>query len=112
MREPRSLTDCSLSLYTDEYALTMAQSFHRHGQTGVVSFEMTVRSLPGSRGYLVAAGLEQALAYLRTLRFTPRDLDFLARQGSYAPDFLQNLSSLRFGGDVDAIPEGTPVCAR
>jgi nicotinate phosphoribosyltransferase len=111
MREPQSLSDCSLSLYTDEYALTMAQSFQRHGQTGIASFELTVRSLPPSRGYLVAAGLEQALAYLRSLHFDGRDLEFLSRQGVYSGDFLALLSSLRFTGDVDAIPEGTPIGA-
>ncbi|HXA29609.1 MAG TPA: nicotinate phosphoribosyltransferase [Candidatus Angelobacter sp.] len=111
MREPRRLTDASLSLHTDEYALTMAQSFHRHGQTGVVAFEMTVRSLPPSRGYLVAAGLEQALAYLRSLRYSAGDLEFLSKQGIYSDAFLQALSALRFGGDVDAIPEGTPIGA-
>lgn len=110
-REPQSLTDCSLSLHTDEYALTMAQSFHRHGQTGAVAFEMTVRSLPPSRGYLVAAGLEQACAHLRALHFDGRDLEFLSRQGVYSPDFLELLAGLRFSGDVDAIPEGTPVAA-
>jgi nicotinate phosphoribosyltransferase len=110
-REPQSLTDCSLSLHTDEYALTMAQSFHRHGQTGVVAFEVTVRSLPPSRGYLVAAGLEQACAYLRTLHFDARDLEFLSRQGIYSHDFLGRLGSLCFSGDVDAIPEGTPIGA-
>lgn len=110
-REPQSLTDCSLSLHTDEYALTMAQSFHRHGQTGAAAFEMTVRSLPPARGYLVAAGLEQACAHLRTLHFDGRDLEFLSRRGIYSPDFLDLLSRVRFSGDVDAIPEGTPIGA-
>jgi nicotinate phosphoribosyltransferase len=110
-REPQSLTDCSLALHTDEYALTMAQSFHRHRQTGMVAFEMTVRSLPPARGYLVAAGLEQVCAHLRALHFDGRDLEFLSRQGVYASDFLELLGSLRFSGDVDAIPEGTPVGA-
>ena len=111
MREPQSLTDCSLSLHTDEYALTMAQSFFRHEQTGAVSFEMTVRTLPPCRGYLVAAGLEQALAYLESLHFDGRELEFLARQGIYGDDFLQHLSALRFSGEVAAIPEGTPIGA-
>jgi nicotinate phosphoribosyltransferase len=111
VRRPHSLTDCSLSLHTDEYALTMAQSFLHHAQTGAASFELTVRSLPEHRGYLVAAGLEQALAFLESLHFDARDLEFLQRQGIYARDFLDMLASLRFSGDVDAIPEGTPVGA-
>jgi len=111
MRRPLSLSGGSLALHTDEYALTMAQSFFHHAQTGAASFELTVRSLPPCRGYLVAAGLEQALAYLESLHFGDRDLEYLARQGIYARDFLDLLGGLRFSGDVDAIPEGTPVGA-
>jgi nicotinate phosphoribosyltransferase len=111
LRPPQSLDDCSFALHTDEYALTMAQSFLHHGQTGVVSFEMTVRTLPPVRGYLVAAGLEQVLAYLRSLRYEPSQLEFLSRQGIYSRDFLDHLSALRFTGAVYAMPEGTPFGA-
>jgi nicotinate phosphoribosyltransferase len=108
---PQPLTDSSLALHMDEYELTMAQSFFHHDQTGVVSFEMTVRTLPPCRGYLVTAGLEQALAYLESLRFGSGELEFLERQGIYRRDFLDHLAALRFSGDVDAVPEGTPVGA-
>lgn len=112
MRAPQSFSDTSLALHTDEYEMTMAQSFLRHGQTGVVSFELTVRTLPQRcRGYLVAAGLEQALAYLLSLRYDVEALDSLRRQGIYGEGFLAHLSGLRFTGDVDAIPEGTPIGA-
>jgi nicotinate phosphoribosyltransferase len=111
MRPPQSLNDCSLALHTDEYALTMAQSFLHHGQTGAVSFEMTVRTLPPVRGYLVAAGLEQVLAYLGSLRYEPSQLEFLSGQGIYSRDFLDHLAGLRFTGDVVAMPEGTPFGA-
>jgi nicotinate phosphoribosyltransferase len=111
MRPPRSLTDCSLALHTDEYALTMAQSFLHHGQTGAVSFEMTVRTLPPVRGYLVAAGLEQVLAYLLSLHYSAAQLEFLSGQGIYSRDFLDHLAGLHFSGDVYAMPEGTPYGA-
>jgi nicotinate phosphoribosyltransferase len=111
MRAPQSLTDCPLSLHTDEYALTMAQSFLRHGQDGVVAFEMTVRSMPLSRGYLATAGLEQVLAFLHSLRYGESDIEFLSGQGIYSPEFLDHLATLRFTGSVDAIAEGTPVGA-
>lgn len=108
---PRSLTGAGRALYCDEYELTMAQSFLHHGQTGRAVFELFVRHLPPHRGYLVAAGLEQALAYLGDLRFQPEDLEYLRRTGTYSPDFLDHLSRLRFSGDVDALPEGTVIGA-
>jgi nicotinate phosphoribosyltransferase len=99
------------ALYCDEYELTMAQSFLAHGQTGRAAFELGVRSLPSNRGYLVAAGLETALEYLEDLRFEDGDLAWLATRDIYGAAFIEHLRTLRFSGDVDAIPEGTPVGA-
>jgi nicotinate phosphoribosyltransferase len=99
------------ALHCDEYELTMAQSFLTHGQNGRAAFELGVRSLPVNRGYLIAAGLETALEYLETLRFDEGDLAWLATRGIYGPAFIEHLRTLRFTGDVDAIPEGTPVGA-
>lgn len=97
------------ALYADEYELTMSQSFWRHSQNEHASFELFVRTLPGERGYLVAAGLEQALSYLRDFRFAPAELDFLAGSGLYEQGFLDFLAELRFTGEVWALPEGTVI---
>jgi nicotinate phosphoribosyltransferase len=111
MREPQPFSGETYALHCDEYELTMAQSFLHHGQTDDAAFELTVRGLPPQRGYLVAAGLEQALAYLRRLRFAEDDLAFLASTGLYSEDFLGHLRTLRFAGDVDALAEGTVIGA-
>jgi len=97
-----------MGLSTDLYELTMAQAFLEAGIAGRTStFDLSVRSLPTQRGYLVAAGLEQALAYLRDFRFWPEALDYLEHCGHLKPEFVEYLGSLRFTGTVDAIPEGT-----
>src|SRR5439155_1471688 len=70
-------------------------------------FELFVRSLPPTRGFLLAAGLEQALDYLATLRFTGEELEWLAREGRFERAFVDYLARLRFTGDVHALPEGT-----
>ena len=108
---PRALTRESYELFCDEYVLTMAQSFWRHRQNGTACFEMSVRHLPPQRGYLVVAGIEQVLAYLAGLRFTPTDVAYLAGTGIYDEGFLDFLGAVRFTGDVDAIREGTVVGA-
>jgi nicotinate phosphoribosyltransferase len=108
---PLPLSDAGYGLHCDQYELTMAQSFLHAGLNGEVTFELFVRSLPHHRGYLVAAGLEQALAYLEGLRFEQVELDWLARQGIYQDDFLDHLSGLGFTGRVEAIAEGTVVGA-
>lgn len=111
MTRPQALTCEPYALYCDEYELTMGQSFLRHGQTGIACFELSVRSLPRHRGYLVAAGLEQVLAHLETLTFDPAALDHLRATGAYSEEFLAYLAALRFSGSVDAVPEGTVIGA-
>jgi nicotinate phosphoribosyltransferase len=94
-------------LLTDLYQLNMIQAYLEQGATGTAVFEFFVRRLPKGRGFLLAAGLEQALDFLETLRFSPADLDWLAKSGRFSKDLIERLASFRFTGDVHAMPEGT-----
>ncbi len=102
------VTPETLPAFTDLYELTMLQGYVRQDHTPRATFDLFVRSLPPDRGYLVAAGLEQALAYVESLTFTERVLGYLAEEGFHA-DFLDWLADFEFTGDVDALPEGTLV---
>lgn len=68
--------------------------------------ESTAR-LPAGRNVLIAAGLEQALAFLENLQFTAEELDWISGQRAFRPEFVRYLEKLRFGGDVHAMAEGT-----
>jgi len=94
-------------LLTDLYQLNMVQAYVDRGMTEPAVFELFVRRLPETRGFLVAAGLEQALDFLETARFTEAELHWLAKSGRFNDDMLAYLAALRFAGDVDAMPEGT-----
>jgi nicotinate phosphoribosyltransferase len=94
-------------LLTDLYQLNMIQAYLDHGRADTAVFEFFMRKLPAQRRFLVAAGLEQALDYLETLRFSAEDIDWLARSGRFGPALIERLAAFRFTGDVDAIPEGT-----
>ncbi len=94
-------------LLTDLYQLNMLQAYLEHGQTETAVFEFFVRRLPPRRGFLMAAGLEQALDFLETLRFSQDELDWLRQSGRFGEDLLDYLAAFRFSGDVDAMPEGT-----
>ena len=103
---------CHSALLTDLYELTMAAAYFENGFHPHASFELSIRSLPPQRNYLVAAGLEQALDYLATVRFQPEDIEYLRRQPVFrhiSDGFFDYLSKFRFAGDVWAIAEGTPV---
>ena len=94
-------------LLTDLYQLNMMQAYLDHGMTEEATFEFFVRKLPARRGFLMAAGLEQALGFLENLRIKPDELDWLAGTGRFGRDFLDYLEGLRFTGAVHAMPEGT-----
>jgi nicotinate phosphoribosyltransferase len=103
------------ALATDLYQLTMMAGYHDAGITGRSTFELFVRTLPAQRGYLVAAGIEQALDYLSTLRFTDDEIAFLRGVPALSPAphtfFDEVLPSFRFTGDVWSVAEGEPVFA-
>lgn len=106
------LLEDELGAVTDLYQLTMSAAYFENGLNETAVFELFVRRLPAERGYLVAAGLEQALHYLAHFRFAPGDVDYLREHPAFrrvSAGFFEHLSKLRFTGDVDAIPEGTPV---
>jgi len=98
-------------LLTDLYQLNMMQAYLDHGDTGTAVFEFFVRTLPPRRGFLLAAGLEQALDYLENLRFSARDIDWLKGTGRFKQNLLDYLAEFRFQGDVHAMPEGTAFFA-
>ena len=95
------------ALLTDLYQLNMMQAYLDRGETKTASFEFFVRKLPSQRGFLIAAGLEQALEFLAKLRFAPEELDWLAQTGRFGKDLIDYLAGLRFTGDIHAMPEGT-----
>src|SRR5580692_1223620 len=94
-------------LLTDLYQINMIQAYLDHGETETAVFELFVRTLPARRGFLLAAGLEQALDYLENLSFSATDIAWLKSTGRFEPNLLDYLRDLRFTGDVHAMPEGT-----
>ncbi|HZP31498.1 MAG TPA: nicotinate phosphoribosyltransferase [Acidimicrobiia bacterium] len=108
--ERRGDHDVRHALLVDLYELTMVDAFHREGLAEEPStFSLYVRHLPPGRGYLVAAGLADALTWLEELHFDAADLAALERVGGFGDEFLRWLSCVRFTGDVRAVPEGTIV---
>ena len=88
----------------------MAAAYYENDETSEATFELFVRNLPKNRSYLVAAGLEQAVKYLRALRFRPEHIKFLRKHPAFkdiGPRFFRYLGRLRFTGDIWALPEGT-----
>jgi nicotinate phosphoribosyltransferase len=94
-------------LLADLYQFTMLQAYFDRQMFEPAVFELFVRKLPRTRNFLVAAGLAQAVDFLRELEFQAADLAALRATGLFRDDFLAWLADVRFTGDLDAMPEGT-----
>ena len=104
------------ALLTDLYQLTMAYGYWKTGHTAKeAAFHLFFRKAPFQSGYTIAAGLSDAIAWLRELRFAPDDLAYLGsltgNDGTplFTREFLAYLAQFEFTCDVDAVPEGTLV---
>src|SRR5215207_6790886 len=98
-------------LLVDLYHLDAAYVSWRTGHNGSATFDLYTRSAPFGGAYLLTAGLEPALAFVRDFHYTEEDLAYLARIKSYDPAFLDELRRFRFTGEILAMSEGTVAFA-
>src|SRR5438128_8639207 len=88
----------------------MAAAYFEDNFHPTASFELFVRSLPPQRGFLLAAGLDQALDFLENVRFSAEDIVVLRRHPAsprVGAAFFDYLKDFHFTGEVWAMPEGT-----
>lgn len=104
------MDDMKLTLLTDFYELTMANGYFNNDMKDKIAyFDMFFRRIPDEGGFAIMAGVEQVIEYLKDLRFTDEDIEFLRSKKIFSEEFLQYLKDFRFTCDVWAIPEGTPI---
>ena len=106
-------SESQMALFIHYYGFTMGQADFDEQNHAICMENYFVRSIPQGQ-YLVSAGLEQVIHYSLNLRFTNADLKWLQDSTTthdMSDDFLDYLRDFKFGGDVYAVPEGTPVFA-
>ena len=100
----------NLTMLTDFYELTMANGYFETGMADDIAyFDMFFRRVPDGGGYAIMAGVEQMVDYLKKLKFTDEDIEFLRSKQIFCEDFLEYLRNFKFSCDVWAVPEGTPI---
>ncbi len=106
------------ALVTDLYELNMAASFLHRGMVERATYSLFVRRFPPTRGFLVVAGLEDCLDYLESFAFSDDDLIWFSdddliwlAQAGFPAETVERFETLRFTGDVEAVPEGRVVFA-
>ena len=74
----------NLTMMTDLYQLTMMNGYFLDGSyKNEAVFDLFFRA-NGQLNYAIAAGLEQAVDYIKNLRFDKADLEYLSGLGIFA----------------------------
>ncbi len=94
-------------LDTDMYHPDSAYVSWVTGHNGMTTFDLYARAAPFGGAYMLVAGLEAALEFVQSFQYSPEELAFLARIRDYDAAFLDELATLRFTGDIAALPEGS-----
>lgn len=104
-----SISERNLTMLTDFYEITMANGYFKNDFKDTVAyFDMFFRKVPDGGGFVIMAGVEQLVEYLKNLHFSSDDIDYLRSKG-FGEEFLDYLANFKFACDVWAIPEGTPI---
>ena len=97
----------SPGLLTDLYHPDAAYVAWRRRRNGVTTFDLYARKAPFGGAYMLVAGLEAALDFVRRFRYSESDLRYLGQVRDYDPEFVEELRRLRFTGEILALPEGS-----
>lgn len=100
----------NLTMLVDFYELTMAHGYFENNMADQTAyFDLFFRRVPDDGGFAIMAGLEQLIDYIKELKFTASDLEYLRKKNLFSDAFLDYLKDFKFECDVYAIPEGTPI---
>lgn len=104
------LDNYNLTMLTDFYEISMANGYFQsdiRDQEAV--FDMFFRRVPDNGGFAIMAGVEQLIKYMKNLKFTQEDIEYLRGKKCFSEDFLEYLADFKFTCDVWTVPEGTPI---
>ena len=109
---PELAKDDSLALHTDLYEINMMYTYFKKGIADRNAvFESFYRREPFGNGYAVYAGLEHIINYLKNLKFTESDLQYLKENEGYDDDFIDYLRNLKLKLTIRSMKEGELVFA-
>lgn len=104
------LREDDMSLLSDFYEFTMMDGYISAGiQDKIGYFETYFRNIPDGGGFVIAAGLTSIIDYIKSLKFSKEDIEYLKKLGTFSDEFISYIENFKFECDVYAVPEGTPV---
>lgn len=103
------MNEKKLELVTDLYEFTMSNGYFVMQRNEIAYFDIFFRKIPDNGGYVVVAGLNEIIDYIKNLSFDIDDINYLRSLNIFSEDYLNYLLKFKFTGDIWAIPEGTVV---
>jgi nicotinate phosphoribosyltransferase len=98
------------ALVTDLYQLTMGKGYTDHNKTEeIASFDLFSRKNPFGGEYMISAGLDKVVEFIKSIKFTDSDIEYLRTLNIFDEDYLESLRNFKFTGDVWAVPDGTII---
>ncbi len=99
-----------LTLLTDFYELTMANSYYNLGRGEEIAyFDYFFRNIPDNGGYAIFAGLEQLIDYIKNFKVSEKEIEFLRSKNLFSDGFLNFLKDFKFRGTIYSFKEGYPI---
>ena len=100
----------NLTMMTDFYEFTMSQAYFNAGKKDEIAvFDAFFRRNPLGGGYGVMGGVDRIIEFIKNVRFTNEDIEYLRNTKQFTEEFLEYLRNFKFTGSIYAIPDGTPV---
>lgn len=98
------------NLLIDFYELTMGQGyFNKKMDKNVAYFDLFFRRVPDKGSFVIANGVKKCVEYLQQFGFTKEDMEYLESRKIFSKEYLEELSKIKFTGDLWAVEDGTVV---
>ena len=100
--------ETNLTMLTDLYQLTMINGYYKNNtHEDWAVFDLFFRKNGCNGGYTIIAGIEEVTNYIKNLKFTDSDIDYLRSLNLFDEDFLQFLKNFKFTGNIYAVEDGS-----
>lgn len=97
-------------LTIDFYELTISQAyFEQNRHKEIAYFDVFYRKAPDNAPFAIANGISEIMDFIAKFGFSKSDIEYLAATKKFSKKFLDYLLSLKFSGDVWAVPDGTVI---